>query len=163
MITLKKLIIIFLFLSFNSANGQDLTLQDMKNSVLLPSVDKIDSLLRLKGYKLTSFPSKDRKDSFAYQFTKNITLGNLDVVYVVVVNNNYILTATFDNDLNFYRLKSECEHLQNIHEQNEENNNGNYTRFYCDGKFQYSFNMTEIKNIGMVYYVHVLLLTSSCP
>lgn len=67
---MKKLIFILFLFPLSLIKGQNLTLSDLKAVVLKSSIDEIDSILRLKGYKLKNIPIRLVNNKSYYTFEK---------------------------------------------------------------------------------------------
>ena len=101
---------------FEFLKAQELTIDDLQKCVIAGSIGRIDSLLRLKGYKLTGLPEEGDKDT-SYKFEKSTEIGNIDILSVYKNTDEAgtrIAYVICDNETKFYRLKKECEKLREI-------------------------------------------------
>lgn len=154
---MNKIIITIFYISvcLASGNAQQLNIYDLQNAVIAQSIDRIDSILRLKGYSLTGIP-KEGDNHKRYTFTKSMAVGKLAVISV---NKNEDEKGTnrvfsfFDNEVKFYELKDECQKLREIQKVDEyTDSTGQFVRRYCDRFFVYTFQMGNDEKMNSIMY-----------
>ena len=100
-------------------------------------------------------PVRAVNDKLFYTFENKSNSDEVKMVLLRESNKKYEVSAIYNKDLNFYRLKSQCESLSSIHKKGEENVNGVYKRYYFDSTFTYTFEMSTVLNLEMSYRVFV--------
>lgn len=168
---MKKIVltILIILLCFQFLKAQELTIDDLQKVVISQSIDRADSILRLKKYKLDGL-LKEGDTTGRYRFVKSKDPGSLDFISIrknKEEDGTFEVMVFYDSDEMFYRLKQECEKLREIQKVDEYTGADNsFNRKYCDRFFTYVFSMSEdenIKNINkMLYTVFVVFHSHPC-